>query len=318
MIGFHGTVVAYPNPEDDPEDQEFITELWENISVDGKTIFPTTKLIFPAAALEAIRPAKGGRYAEWLANRLLETKQVQQIALGWQAAPPPLYQEGIKVQTPWLFNFLRNPEKIRHTTVLRMPRFNLSAAEAQTLANYFAAVDGADYPYQAILQREPEYLAERTAELRAADDSKQHDYLSEAWKLLNSPLCIKCHAVGGRMPVSTDPSKDIRAPNLEMAGERLRPDWLQLWLYHPTWITPYTSMPQNFPLGKEGFKDLFGGDHNLQTIGVRDALLNYRQTLERDGRVVYEPPAQPAPAAAAAQAAAEAVKADAANAGGTN
>ncbi len=319
VIGFHGTVVAYPNPEDDPEDQEFITELWENLTVDGKQIFPTSKLIFPAAALDTIRPAKGGRYAEWLANRLLETKQVQQIALGWQASPPPLYQEGIKVQTPWLFNFLRNPEKIRHTTVLRMPRFNMSAAEAQALANYFAAVDGAGYPYQALPEREPEYLAAKTAELHAADPTKKHDYQTEAWKVLNSPLCIKCHAVGGRMPISTDPSKDIRAPNLEMAGERLRPDWLQLWLYHPTWITPYTSMPQNFPPGKEGFKDLFGGDHNLQTIAVRDALLNYRQTMEREGRVVYTPPEQPAPAAAGAQAAAAGAGADkAANAGGTN
>ncbi len=64
------------------------------------------------------------------------------------------------------------------------------------------------------------------------------------------------------MPVSTDPAKDIRAPNLEMTSDRLRPDWLMLWLYHPTWITPYTSMPQNFPAGKESLKELFGGDGN--------------------------------------------------------
>jgi mono/diheme cytochrome c family protein len=289
VIGFHGMLTATPNPEDDPEDQEYVAELWETLKVDDKELFPTTKMIFPAAALDAIKPARGGKYAEWLAQRLFDTKVVAQMPLAWQASPPPLYQEGIKVQTPWLFNFLRNPEKIRHTTVLRMPRFNMSADEAQALANYFAAADGAVYPYQAIPQREPEYLAEKTAEMKEAFPSKDHDYLTESWKVLNGPLCIKCHAVGGRMPVSTDPAKDVRAPNLEMAGDRLRPDWLQLWLYHPTWITPYTSMPQNFPPGKKSLEELFGGDGNLQTIGVRDALLNYHRLMERDGRIVYDP-----------------------------
>ncbi len=294
VLAFHGLMAAYPNPDDDPEDQEYVAELWENLKVGEKDLFPTTKMIFPAAAMQAILPARGGRYAEWLANRLLETKQATQMALAWQASPPPLYQEGIKVQTPWLFNFLRNPEKIRHTTVLRMPRFNMSADEAQALANYFAAADGAVYPYQAVPQREPEYLAEKTAELHKAFPEKTDDYLTESWKLLNSPTCIKCHAVGGRMPISTDPAKDIRAPNLEMAGERLRPDWLQLWLYHPTWITPYTSMPQNFPAGKKTLEGLFGGDGDLQTIGVRDALLNYHRVMERDGRVIYDPMTTPA------------------------
>lgn len=297
VLSFHGLIAALPNPDDDPEDQEYVAELWENLKVADKALFPTTKMIFPAAALQSISPARGGTYAEWLANRLLETQRVTQMALARQASPPPLYQEGIKVQTPWLFNFLRNPEKIRHTTVLRMPRFNMSADEAQALADYFAAVDGAVYPYQAIPQREPEYIAEKTAALHTAFPEKSDDYLTESWKLLNSPLCVKCHAVGGRMPVSTDPAKDIRAPNLEMAGSRLRPDWLLLWLYHPTWITPYTSMPQNFPPGKKNLEGLFGGDGNLQTIATRDALLNYHRVMERDGRIVYDPMTPAAPEA---------------------
>ncbi|HET6422347.1 MAG TPA: c-type cytochrome [Planctomycetaceae bacterium] len=304
VIAFHGLLAAVPNPEDDPEDQEYVVESWENLKVGEKEIFPTTKMIFPAAALQSIIPAYGGRYAEWLATRLLETKVVNQMALAWQASPPPLYQEGIKVQTPWLFNFLRNPEKIRHTTVLRMPRFNMSADEAQALANYFAAADGAVYPYQAVPQREGDYLSTKTEELHASFPEKDHDYLTETWKVLNSPLCVKCHAVGGRTPVSTDPAKDIRAPNLEMAGERLRPDWLLLWLYHPSWITPYTSMPQNFPAGKKTLEELFGGDGNRQTIGVRDALLNYHRLMERDGRIIYEPPMSATPPNAGADAAA--------------
>jgi mono/diheme cytochrome c family protein len=289
VVSFHGLVVAYPNPDDDPVDQEYVAELWDTLQVGDKELFPTTKMIFPAAALKEITPSRGGRYAEWLANRLVETKQVKQLPLGLQAAPPPLYQEGIKVQTPWLYNFLRNPYQIRHTTVLRMPRFNMSDDEARALANYFAAVDGAVYPYQKVIEREAPYLAAKNAQFHEQFMSKDHDYLTESWKVLNSPLCIKCHAVGGRMPVSTDPANDIRAPNLEMAGDRLRPDWLQLWLYKSPWITPYTSMPQNFPPGKKNLEELFGGDGNAQTIGVRDALVNYHRLMERDGRIVYDP-----------------------------
>jgi len=289
VVGFHGLVTAYPNPDDDPEDQEYVVELWETLQVEDKELLPTSKLIFPAAALQEIRPSRGGKYAEWLANRLVETRQVKQLPLGLQAAPPPLSGEGIKVQTPWLYNFLRNPHQIRHTTVLRMPRFNMSNEEARALANYFAAVDNTPYPYQTVPEREPQYLAAKEAQFNSQWPGKAHDYLTESWKVLNSPLCVKCHAVGGRQPISTDPANDIRAPNLEMAGERLRPDWMLLWLYKPPWITPYTSMPQNFPPGKKNLEELFGGDGDLQTQAVRDALVNYHRLMERDGRIVYDP-----------------------------
>jgi hypothetical protein len=117
-------------------------------------------------------------------------------------------------------------------------------------------------------------------------------------------VCVKCHAVGGRLPVTKNPAEDIRGPNLDLASQRLRSDWLLLWLYRPTWITPYTSMPQNFPPTKQQFEEVFGGDANLQTIGIRDALMNYQRLLERDGRVVFDPPVPPtdAPADNAAEA----------------
>ena len=139
VIGFHGMVTSYPSPDDAPEDREYVVELWENLKVAGKNFLPTTKFIFPAANLDSIEPAHGGPFAEWLVKRLVDTKQAKEKSLAWQMSPPPLYKEGTKVQTPWLFNFLRNPGKIRHTTVLRMPRFNMSDDEAQSLANYFAA-----------------------------------------------------------------------------------------------------------------------------------------------------------------------------------
>src|SRR5262249_60630514 len=70
------------------------------------------------------------------------------------ALPPPLLREGEKTQPAWLFTFLRSPFQIRPTTILRMPRFNMSDDEAMDLGNYFAAADrfnnpgiGLNYPY---------------------------------------------------------------------------------------------------------------------------------------------------------------------------
>ena len=208
-------------------------------------------------------------------------------------SPPPLYKEGTKVQTPWLFNFLKNPGKIRHTTVLRMPRFNMSDDEAQSLANYFAAVDGVPYPYQLISEREPSYLSQRDADFHAKFPDKSNDYLSESWKMLNVPLCIKCHSVGGNQVKISDPAKDIRGPNLDLTADRLRPDWTLLWLYKPNWITPYTSMPVPLPMQQPGsqprFPDLFGDDGLKQTISLRDALMNYHKLLEREGKAPSQP-----------------------------
>jgi hypothetical protein len=208
-------------------------------------------------------------------------------------SPPPLYKEGTKVQTPWLFNFLRNPGKIRHTTVLRMPRFNMSDDEAQSLANYFAATDGSQYPYQLIAEREPTYLNDKEADFHKDFPDKKNDYLDESWKMLNAPLCIKCHSVGGQQVKISNPATDIRGPNLDFAGDRLRPEWTLLWLYKPQWITPYTSMPVPLPQQQAGaqprFPDIFGDNGLKQTVSLRDALINYHKLLEREGKSGSQP-----------------------------
>jgi hypothetical protein len=97
----------------------------------------------------------------------------------------------------------------------------------------------------------------------------------------------------------SDPKTDIRGPNLELASDRLKPDWTLLWLYRPQWITPYTSMPSPLPPQQEGaqarYPELFGGSGLRQTISLRDALVNYYRLMEQEGKVASEPrPAAPA------------------------
>ena len=284
VVSFHGLIFAEPDYDEDPEFQEFSYDLWEVLDVGEKRLFPGSKMLVPAANMVERGPARGGDFAQWLVPHLMESQTQGNRFLAWQASPPPLYLEGPKVQTPWLYQFLLNPEKLRYTTVLRMPKFNMSEEEAQSLANYFAAYDDVPYPYQSIPQQKPPYLAAMQAE------HPDGDYLDDAWKVLNAPLCMKCHAVGGTPYKSTDPKKDIRGPNLDRVAKRLRPEWLELWLYKPSWITPYTSMPTNFPKNQTQLPELFEGDGSEQTIAVRDALLNYYDLMEAHGHLTYKTP----------------------------
>jgi len=257
-------------------------------------------------------PGRGGTFTEWLWPRLREELTNGDTDRARQAAVPPLYKEGVKVQTPWLYRFLKNPDQLRYTTVLRMPRFNMSDAEAQSLANYFAAVDGVPFPYQRIPQQEPPYLATRETDFHETF-AESTPYLQESWQTLNDPtLCIKCHSVGGRSYKVSDPTKDVHAPNLERVQQRMRPDYLRLWLYKPKAFLSYTSMPQNFSRLQKVLPNSFAGDPAWQTEGVADALLNYYNLMETFGKTpdatAEAPMQQPAkqPAAAAGDKAADA------------
>ncbi len=306
VMRFHGLIMNRPDPGDAPEDQEYAYDLWETLDVDGKTVFPATRMLVkkprltPGATAKDgyALPARGGDFAQWLVEKLSTVRDLNR-QLAWQMAPPPLYKEGTKVQTPWLYQFLREPYRLRQTTVLRMPRFNMSSDEAQTLANYFAAADGEPFPYQKIPERDPGYLSAQSTQYEKYLAPHKDDYLTEGWHIFNGAACINCHSLAGREVKIGDPKKDIRGPNLEYASDRLRPDWLMLWLYSPRWITPYTSMPQVFPKSQQAAGDLakyFGADNGIQVITTRDALVNYHRMMEEEANkksVAESPSRQP-------------------------
>ncbi|MEZ6124928.1 MAG: c-type cytochrome [Planctomycetaceae bacterium] len=294
VASFHGIRMVAPDmEEEDPELRETGFDTWETLDFgrESDPVLPATRITIPETKLVSYEPARGGDFAEWLVTRLAETRTEGNVNLAWQSSPPPLYQEGFKVQTSWLYQFLLEPEKLRHTTVLRMPRFNMSTEEAQTLANYFAAVDGAEFPYQELPQTNPDFIAAQEQQLAAAGLMPEgHEYLGDSWKLLNGPLCVKCHSLGGRKFKVSDPKKDIQGPNLNRVQSRLRADWLKMWIYNPRWITPYTSMPVNFPKNQKQFPDLFGGDAQQQIEAAAAGLMNYSRLMEDIGPTVYTPP----------------------------
>jgi mono/diheme cytochrome c family protein len=53
---------------------------------------------------------------------------------------PDLSYEGSRAQRQWLIDFLKSPQTLRPTLVLRMPQFNMTDKEAATLADYIGMV----------------------------------------------------------------------------------------------------------------------------------------------------------------------------------
>ena len=175
---------------------------------------------FPSRRIEKRYPAVGG-FLPRLAypTVVTEEKKVNPNAKpdeAWGWLPPPLVGEGRKVQTAWLHDFLLDPHPIRPAVVLRMPKFNMSPADATKLVNYFAAVDGVDYPYDFDPRTRESYLAGRRRGASATG-------LSDALKIVtDNNFCVKCHLLGDFSPTGSERAK---APHLDEVYKRLRPDF---------------------------------------------------------------------------------------------
>ena len=77
--------------------------------------------------------------------------------------------------------------------VMQMPRFNLSAAEASSLADYFAAVSEMPYPVE--LERRRHAISPR-----AGPTGDSNPYAAAMRIVLDNNYCVKCHSVGDFTP----------------------------------------------------------------------------------------------------------------------
>ncbi len=302
LLRFHGMgeLKVY-----DEENQEYSYDVWNTLDIGGRIMLPKTRIIFPPEQMVNQNSGRGGVFTEWLADKLAKSNNPEKKYTkdeARQASPPPLVLEGLKVQTPWLYQFLKNPEQLRHLTVLRMPRFNMSDAEARALANYFAAVDDADYPYQDIPQRDPAYITRKNElyeEKYPEEYAKQKDYLEHSWNLFgNMASCRSCHSVLGAPlgkpldagAAKADPAKPaavMRGPDLSTrVTSRLRPGYLQAWIHAPNKVLPYTSMvtPNTAPTDK-----YFKKEPEVQIEALVDALMNLNPLLQKYGKITPSP-----------------------------
>ncbi|MDX1964234.1 MAG: hypothetical protein SFX18_13860 [Pirellulales bacterium] len=219
-------------------------------------------------------PTLGGAFAKYLFPILVKNEKEykldgkEQEAWGW--GPPTLFHEGRKVQTGWLHDFLLEPHPIRPAAALRMPKFNMSSAEALQFANYFAAMDGVPYPYEANPQTQETYLA--------AAQQAHSTRLDDALKIVNAQ-CIKCHLLND---YSAGGSPKALAPQLNRVHERLRPEYIQKWVANPNSILPYTGMLRVIAHGAPVPDAQFPGEtpeeqSSAQLQGVLDLLLNFHK-----------------------------------------
>ncbi len=168
------------------------------------------------------------------------------------AIAPSLEGEGAKVQPEWLFSFLKNPILIRPWLTVRMPKFNLSDEDASSIVAYFSSLSDAKYPY------EFDYFGDVQVPER---ERKAGEKLFEMFK------CMSCHPVS--MDPSTKGSQVVNlGPNLGLAKDRLRHEWIARWILEPEVIQPGTKMPTNFP--KMGDKRVSFVPNLLKTPQFKD------------------------------------------------
>jgi len=222
--------------------------------------------------------------------------------------PPPLVREGDKVQPNWLHDFLLEPYPIRPAAFLRMPKFNMTSAEATDLVNYFAAHDNARYPYELAETKQASKLDRKEQEYRklapdaeAADPARSVRFDHAMRVVTNNNYCVKCHAVADFVPQG---SARALAPNLADVYRRLRPEYTRDWIANPKMILPYTSMPVNIPYDAAAphhggiSQELFRGTAEEQVEGLVDLLTNFDQYAKSNTKVNSLVPSAPAAAAA--------------------
>jgi mono/diheme cytochrome c family protein len=135
---------------------------------------------------------------------------------------PELTWEGTSVNRTWLVGFLKNPNTLRPALIRRMPKFNVTDAEANTLADYVMTV------YQT-----PAFDRDSidAARFIAADVERGKELFYGKY------ACQACHIV--------DPDKDkgYIGPTLTQAGARLNAAWIFHWLKNAESLRPDTLEP---------------------------------------------------------------------------
>ena len=259
--------------EDDDGNPLYFVTPWQPALIDG-AVWPAGGAGVPIAKPRIVRrePYDGGVFARWLYPRVVRealasgTSSSVTEAFGW--LPPPLMNEGGKVRTQWLYQYLLDPTTIRPAAVLNMPRYRLSPQEAARLTDYFAAVSGAEFPYH----------DDAPPVVSATESQKQRT--AGALKILtdSKTFCAKCHLVGDYRPGGRIAT--TLAPNLANVQSRLRSDYLRRWLADPKQALPYTAMPVNFPPEGEPLgQDLLPGGSLEQIDAMTELLLNYERIM---------------------------------------
>ena len=134
---------------------------------------------------------------------------------------PDLSYEGSRAQRQWMVDFLKHPQTLRPTLILRMPQFNMSDKETATLADYMTMV-----------------LQHPAANPESVDAKQFTPALVALGRRLYQEKyqCQSCHTIGS--------TGGYVGPNLNNAGNWLTAAWIEVWLRNPQALVPDTIEPR--------------------------------------------------------------------------
>ena len=184
---------------------------------------------------------EGGKIAESIKQILPEKLHAEHR----NYTPPSLYGEGAKVQSDWLFSYLKSPITIRPNLQVRMPSFDLNDNDWNAIIAAFKDMEDNNLSYESIhMVNENSEKYRQGFEL--ASDYGYYDLEQDIWvdSFNEGSRCYVCHFEGNIPPGKDFNISDplVWAPNLALSKERLRPEWIKEWLRNPQHYMAYTKM----------------------------------------------------------------------------
>lgn len=134
---------------------------------------------------------------------------------------PDLTDEGSRAQRAWLVSFLKSPQTLRPTLTFRMPQFNMTDAEANTVADYFGMA------LQSPSVDSTGVSAKDFTPQMAATGKQLYEVKYQ---------CQACHTIGS--------AGGYVGPNLTSVGNWMTPAWIEAWLKNPQALVPGAIEPR--------------------------------------------------------------------------
>ncbi|MDA7882059.1 hypothetical protein N9A94_07105 [Akkermansiaceae bacterium] len=187
------------------------------------------------------------------ASRTIERLQCNECHSG-ENKLPDISLAGEKLRGDWLTSLLEGENlKLRPWLRAKMPAFHSRAGHLAKGLAYRAGMD----------LTKPEFKAD--PELAK---------MGEKIAGINGYACITCHAAGEKPALQ---AFEGQGPNLQLAGERLRPGYYHSWMYWPQRFQPLTIMPK-YTVDKE--KALNPGFYEGNADPQFEAIWHWLHTLE--------------------------------------
>ncbi|MEJ2009224.1 MAG: c-type cytochrome [Acidobacteriota bacterium] len=141
---------------------------------------------------------------------------------------PNLSYEGSRSRRQWLIDFLKDPVTLRPTLTIRMPQFNMSEKDAETIADYLDMV---------MQSPQVDFSTVNAKDFTPAMASLGKQLYEVKYE------CQSCHTIGA--------SGGYVGPALTNVGNWMNAAWIEAWLKDPQKLVPDTIEPHREFTDKE-------------------------------------------------------------------